>query len=55
LFISFTSETVSITIQWGDRELSQEFQPTYIVTYPNGPSCRPSCKSATIEFEFPDQ
>jgi hypothetical protein len=55
LFISFTPQNVTITIEWGDREVSQQFQPTYTVSYPNGATCKPQCQSATVELTFPDQ
>jgi hypothetical protein len=55
LFISFTPEQVTVTFQWGNQEVTQQYQPTYTLSYPNGPACVPQCQSATIEFEFPGQ
>ena len=52
-FFQFSPEEVSITLKWGDNQLSQTFKPTYTFYYPNGSGCMPVCSRGQITFVIP--
>jgi hypothetical protein len=52
-FFHFSPAEVTITLKWGDDQVSQTFKPTYTSYYPNGPGCAPACPRGQITFAMP--
>lgn len=53
-FQDFTPGKLSVSVQWAEGETSQDFEPGYAVSQPNGPACEPVCRTARIEVYIPD-
>jgi len=49
----FTPQQVSVTARWSGGEVTQDFQPTYVESQPNGPACEPTCQTARVELRIP--
>lgn len=44
-----TPESISVTVQLGDRTVGQQtFRPTYQTSQPNGPGCEPICTNGSV-------
>jgi hypothetical protein len=53
-FVRFSPDRLAIAVQWGDRQVSQDFEPAYHSEWPNGPACEPECRIGQISFLLPD-
>jgi hypothetical protein len=49
----FTPEQLSVTVQWLDGQVTEDFQPAYAQSRPNGPDCEPTCRGARLELRIP--
>jgi hypothetical protein len=52
-FEDFTPERLSITVRWSDGETTQDFQPDYTQSQPNGPDCQPACRAVRLDLRIP--
>lgn len=53
-FQDFAPTDISVTVEWSEGELTQQFAPVYGQSQPNGPACDPVCSSARIDVYIPD-
>ncbi|HET6845961.1 MAG TPA: hypothetical protein VFH29_03955 [Anaerolineales bacterium] len=49
----FTPEDLTVTVEWADGQVTQQFQPAYTESRPNGPACEPTCRAARLELRIP--
>lgn len=49
----FTPEKLTVTASWSGGEVTQDFQPAYTESQPNGPACEPTCRAASLELHIP--
>ena len=52
-FMDFTPAQVTVTVEWAEGRVTQEFRPQYADSWPNGPQCEPACRSARVEVIIP--
>lgn len=53
LFPDYLPETAIITVTTAAGTKTVEQTPAYITRQPNGPSCGPTCRSATVTISLP--
>lgn len=51
-FADFTPGRVQLTITTTGGTRTQEVSPAYTVSQPNGPSCAPACRRATVPIPW---
>ena len=49
----FTPEQLSVSLEWSEGEVTQDFNPVYFESRPNGPACEPVCRTARVELRVP--
>ena len=53
LLADYLPEVATITVTTAGRSRSYEVRPEYRVSYPNGRSCSPECRQATVRLQLP--
>lgn len=48
-----TPDRLTITVTWEGGSKTEEVQPTYEVTRPNGPNCEPECRQGAVTISLP--
>lgn len=52
---NFSPPGITITVNSSAKSISEDFNPTYDLTYPNGPDCEPECRVGSIVFSMSPQ
>jgi hypothetical protein len=52
-FQDFTPSQLGVSAHWSDGDVTQDFEPVYSESRPNGPACEPACRSARLELRIP--
>jgi hypothetical protein len=52
-FPDLVAEQVTLRLITSQGTVTQQFQPRYENEYPNGRSCGPACRQATVTFQLP--
>ena len=45
-------KNMRVTVRWDGGEVTRDFQPEYVMHYPNGPDCPGACKQAVVEMRL---
>ncbi|HEX6373937.1 MAG TPA: hypothetical protein VF006_33725 [Longimicrobium sp.] len=54
MFSGLVAEQVTLRLITQQGTITQQFQPRYEETYPNGRRCGPACRQATVTIQLPD-